>query len=90
MTADLANSEHTHASSQAHIIEILERMGSRSTKVASEGSHVHTSMSGSIVLYASNEEIDDAGMHRVENVLSNRVKAWARVLLPNLRTEAES
>ncbi|KAL5489267.1 hypothetical protein EMCRGX_G018338 [Ephydatia muelleri] len=42
------------------------------------------------VLYASNDEIDAAGMHRVENVFWRGVKAWAHILLPNLRQKADA
>ena len=42
------------------------------------------------VLYASNDEIDAAGMHRVENVFWRGVKAWAHILLPNLRLKADT
>ena len=42
------------------------------------------------MLYATNDEIDAAGMHRVENVFWRGVKAWARIILPNLRLKADA
>ena len=42
------------------------------------------------MLYASNDEIDAAGMHRVKNVFWRGVKAWAHILLPNLRLKADA
>ena len=38
----------------------------------------------------SNDEIDAADMHRVENVFWRGVKAWARILFPNLRLKADA
>ena len=42
------------------------------------------------MLYATNDEIDAAGMHRVENVFWRGLKAWARILLPNLRLKSDA
>ena len=41
-------------------------------------------------LYATNDEIDAAGMYWVENVFWRGVKAWARIILPNLRLNADA
>ena len=83
-------STHTyrHASSQAHIIEILECMGCEDYDSSVRRlPHVDVRQQ---VLYATNDEIDAAGMHRVENVFWREVKAWARILLPNLRLKADA
>ena len=78
-------STHTYRdpSSQAHIIEILECMGCEDYDSSIRRlPHVHVRQQ---VLYTTNDEIDAVGMHRVENVFWRGVKAWARILLPNLR-----
>ena len=83
-------STHTycHASSQAHIIEILECMGCEDyNSSVRKLPHVDVRQQ---VLYATNDEIDAAGMHRVENVFWRGVKAWARIILPNLRLKADA
>ena len=83
-------STHTyhHASLQAHIIEILECMGCKDYDSSVRRlPHVDVRQQ---VLYASNDEIDAAGMHRVEIVLWRGVKAWAHILLPNLRLKADA
>ena len=38
----------------------------------------------------SNEEIDAAGLQRIENVLWRGVKAWARVLLPSIKLKCDA
>ena len=39
----------------------------------------------------SNEEIDAAGLHRIENVFFWRgVKAWACILLPNIELKCDA
>ena len=82
-------SSHTyrHVSSQAHI-EILDCMGCEDYDSSVRRlPHVDVRQQ---VLYVTNDEIDTAGMHRVENVFWRGVKAWARILLPNLRLKADA
>ena len=80
---DCSTHTYRHASSQAHIIEILECMGCEDYD-----SSVRRLPQVDVrqqVLYATNDEINAAGMHRVENVFWRGVKAWACIILPNLR-----
>ena len=79
---------HGHASSQAHIIEILECMGCEEYDSSVRRlPHVDVRQR---VIYASNEEIDAADTHRVQNVFWRGIKAWARILLPNFALKADT
>lgn len=72
-----------YASSQLHICQVLKLMGCDEHE-----SSVRTLPSIEIrrhVECASDREIDHASMTRIQNVFWKGIKAWAHVLLPNLR-----
>ena len=85
---DTTEGPSNYTSSQKHILDVLKLMGCDEHK-RSVRSLPHVEMRRQVTR-AMDSEIDNACMNRVQNVFWIGVKAWAHVLLPNLRLDEGS
>ena len=79
--------ESIQYASQAHILKVMGLMGCEDRYESSVRRLPHIDVRNQIQ-YAS--ELDAASVQRIENVFRRGIKAWARILLPDLKLKCDS